>query len=214
MPPVPRADQTARAAIRDEAMRLFAQHGPDAVTIRQIAAAAGVSPALVVHHFGTKQRLRAAVDDHVAGMFDEMFAAAEDPAATDWTGPQAGGSVAEILLRTVPPGSPVPAYLRRLLLSGDSAGRALFQRWYAAGLATLGEMERAGRLRPSADPAVRAAFLMANDLALILLHDHLSDALGIDPLSPDGVSRWVTEALAVYRDGVFASDPHHAQEEQ
>ena len=37
-------DRTARAAIRDEALRLFAAQGPDAVTVRQVAAAAGVSP--------------------------------------------------------------------------------------------------------------------------------------------------------------------------
>jgi pimeloyl-ACP methyl ester carboxylesterase len=40
------------------ASRLFAVHGPAAVTVRQIATAAGVSPALVVHHFGSKEGLR------------------------------------------------------------------------------------------------------------------------------------------------------------
>lgn len=58
-------DRTARARIRDEALRLFGNHGPDAVTLRDIAAAAGVSPALVVRHYGSKDGLREAVDDHV-----------------------------------------------------------------------------------------------------------------------------------------------------
>src|SRR5689334_13857642 len=40
------------------ASRLFAAHGPDAATIRQIATAAGLSPALVVHHSGSKEGLR------------------------------------------------------------------------------------------------------------------------------------------------------------
>ena len=58
-------DRTARAVIRDEALRLFAGRGPDAVTVRQIAAAAGVSPGLVIHHFGSKDGLREAVDQYV-----------------------------------------------------------------------------------------------------------------------------------------------------
>ncbi|MFK4547934.1 AcrR family transcriptional regulator [Streptomyces tendae] len=37
-------DRTTRAIIRDEALRLFADQGPDRVTVRQIATAAGVSP--------------------------------------------------------------------------------------------------------------------------------------------------------------------------
>jgi len=47
-------DRTARAVIRDEALRLFAEHGQQAVSLRQVASAAGVSPGLIVHHFGSK----------------------------------------------------------------------------------------------------------------------------------------------------------------
>ncbi|MEP7368844.1 MAG: helix-turn-helix domain-containing protein, partial [Dermatophilaceae bacterium] len=57
-------DLTARANIRNAALRLFADRGQDSVTVREIAAAAGVSPSLVVHHFGSKDGLRAAVDAH------------------------------------------------------------------------------------------------------------------------------------------------------
>jgi AcrR family transcriptional regulator len=67
-------DLTARARIRHQALRLFADHGPDAVTVRQIATAAGVSPALLLHHYGSKQGLRRAVDEHVTGVFDALFA--------------------------------------------------------------------------------------------------------------------------------------------
>ena len=42
------------------ALRLFAERGFTATTIRAIAAAAGVNPALVYHHFGDKQRLETA----------------------------------------------------------------------------------------------------------------------------------------------------------
>lgn len=44
-------------AIRAAARRQFSELGYDRATIRSIAAEAGVDPALVVHHFGSKQQL-------------------------------------------------------------------------------------------------------------------------------------------------------------
>src|SRR5919198_2987703 len=57
-------DLTARARIRDAALRLFADGGTDGATIRDIAKAAGVSPGLVRHHFGSKEALREACDTY------------------------------------------------------------------------------------------------------------------------------------------------------
>ncbi len=45
------ADLTARARIREAALRHFAEEGYERATIRAIAATAGVSPGLVRHHF-------------------------------------------------------------------------------------------------------------------------------------------------------------------
>src|SRR5512146_1869041 len=68
-------DLTARATIRNAALRLFADRGADAVTVREIATQAGVSPALVLHHFGSKDGLRAEVDAFAAPAFDAIFEA-------------------------------------------------------------------------------------------------------------------------------------------
>jgi AcrR family transcriptional regulator len=43
-------------------LRLFGERGPDAVTIRDVATRAGVSPALVIRHYDSEGGLRAAVD--------------------------------------------------------------------------------------------------------------------------------------------------------
>lgn len=55
-------DRTARARIRDEALRFLAERGPDAVTVRDIAAASAVSPTLVAH-YPSKDGLRSADND-------------------------------------------------------------------------------------------------------------------------------------------------------
>jgi hypothetical protein len=67
----------------------------------------------------------------------------------------------------------------------------------------LAALSEAGMATPGADPAVRAAFLMANDLAVLLLRDQLTEVLGVDPLSGEGMARWAGEMLAVYATGLL-----------
>jgi len=69
-----RADQAAAAAIHIAAMELFAERGDAEVTVRRIASAAGVSPALVIHHYGSKDNLRAVLEERVAAFVESMLA--------------------------------------------------------------------------------------------------------------------------------------------
>lgn len=189
--------------IRDEALRLFAENDPEAVSVRQIAAAAGVSPGLVAHHFGSKEGLRQAVDDHVLGVFDAMLGELLGDGAAELMDAGAGaGSLSEALLRHLPPGSPLPGYLRRLFLTDAESGRMLFRRLFAMSESALSAMTAAGMAVPGRDPAARAAFLLVNDLALLLLRDRVADVLGDDPMSPEGMARWAPEVLSIYAGGL------------
>lgn len=202
--PIDDGDLTARATIRNAALRLFADRGPDAVTVREIATQAGISPALVLHHFGSKDGLRAEVDAFAARAFDAIFEAMPtDELVELLVGGAARGSLAEAFARGFPPGSPLPAYLRRLLLTNDPAGAALFGRWYAATRRLLDVMVEMGVARLSEDPDIRAAFFLVNDLALILLRSQIAAAIGADPLTPEGMDRWAREASIVYAEGAF-----------
>jgi AcrR family transcriptional regulator len=69
--------EVRRAQIVDIARRLFAEHGYQQTTTRQLARAAGVSDALMYRHFKSKDEvLRAVVDQGLAG-----FAAMRETAA-------------------------------------------------------------------------------------------------------------------------------------
>jgi len=107
-------------------------------------------------------------------------------------------------MRHLPPGSAVPAYLRRLLLDGGQPGRELFRRLYQASTGALEALAAAGMASRGRDPAVRAAILLSNDLAVLLLREHLADATGTDPLSAEGMARWGGELLAIYAAGLLA----------
>ncbi|WP_306185346.1 MULTISPECIES: TetR/AcrR family transcriptional regulator [unclassified Streptomyces] len=201
-------DRTTRAVIRDEALRLFAAHGPEAVSVRQIASAAGVSPALVVHHFGSKEGLRQEVDQYVLDVFEAMLGELTGDGGAELLDPGAGASsLSEAFARHLPDDSPLPGYLRRLLLSDTDAGRLLFRRLYELSSTALDGLAAAGLAAPGADPVVRAALLLANDLALFLLRDRLAEVLGTDPLSAEGMARWAPEMLSIYAGGLNAAPP-------
>ncbi len=113
-------------------------------------------------------------------------------------------SVVEAVVTHLPSDSPIPRYISRLLLDRSRAARALFHRFFEIGQATVNELLKAGLAAPGPDPEVRAAFLMANDLAVLLLREHLTELLRVDPLSAAGMKRWAGEVLAIYSAGLGA----------
>ncbi|SRX95473.1 TetR family transcriptional regulator [Catenulispora acidiphila DSM] [Mycobacterium shimoidei] len=195
-------DRTARARIRDEALRLFAQRGPDAVTMRDIAAAAQVSPALLVRHYGSKEGLVEAVDSYVVASLEALLAEITARTATSGLQPEVTPGMLDGLATHLPPDSAIPGYLSRMLISGGAAGSALFARLHRVSEQTLEAMVTAGIASAGQDPAVRAAFLLVNDLAVLTLRARLTEVLGVDPLSTEGITRWATEVFTIYRDGL------------
>ena len=72
--PVP-SDLTGRARIRESALRLYAAYGAEAVSLRAVARAAGATPGLVPHHFGSRAGLYRAVQEHVVELFRQALEA-------------------------------------------------------------------------------------------------------------------------------------------
>src|SRR6516165_10542669 len=111
-------DLTAAARIRDAAIEQFGARG-FGVGLRSIAAAAGVSAALVIHHFGSKDGLRKACDDYVAEEIRSSKSEAiqsNDPAT--WL-----AQMAEIESY-----APLTAYLVRSLQTGGELAAMLWDR--------------------------------------------------------------------------------------
>ena len=90
-------------------------------------------------------------------------------------------------------------------LAADSGWAAVSIRDIAAA-ASLSDLESAGALRPTADAAARAAFLLINDLAVVLLQDQVARVLGVDPLSRGGPAPVGDTVMEIYRHGAF-TDP-------
>lgn len=67
----PRGEREVKDAVIRAAATLFADKGPAATSIREIAAAAGVNHGLLHRHFGGKAELVREVHDHLAGQLAE-----------------------------------------------------------------------------------------------------------------------------------------------
>ena len=193
-------DLKAAAVIRNVAMRLFAERGAAAVTVREIAAAAGVSAGLVMHHYGSKDGLKEAVDRRAVAFFEELIG---ELARVGEEGGSA--SLAEMFADRLEREPAMTGYVRRLLADGGQAADVLFARLYEATAAGMRSLVEAGIARPAHDEPIRTAFLLANDLSLVLLHRQIARVTGTDPLTRDGLTRWTAAVMDVYTGGVFAA---------
>jgi AcrR family transcriptional regulator len=194
-------DLTARARIRAAALARFGADGVATTTVRAIAADAGVSPALVVHHFGSKEGLRQACDAYVVEVMRSSSGWARDEA--DPASPPALAAVAEMLSSS----EPLRKYLARALLDDAPAPSALFDEMVESVQEYLDEAQRDGLVRPAADQRARAAVLLAWQLAALAFGRHLARVLDVpDIVSTAGAARYSRAALEVYTHGLFADD--------
>lgn len=181
-------------------MRLFADRGAAAVTVREIAAAAGVSPGLVMHHYGSKDGLKDAVDRRAVAFFEEMIG---ELARIGEEGGSA--SLAELFAGRLEDEPVMVEYVRRLLLDGGEAADALFVKLFDATVAGMRSLVDTGVARPAQDERIRTAFLLANDLSLVLLRRQIARVTGTDPLTREGLARWTAAVMDVYTGGIFAA---------
>ncbi|WP_054813944.1 TetR/AcrR family transcriptional regulator [Nocardia arizonensis] len=144
------SDLTTAARIRDTAIDVFGTRGFQ-VGVRAIAAAAGVSPGLVNHHFGSKEGLRAACDERVLEIIR-----VEKAKAINTPGP-AGmiDALAEIEVY-----APVIAYMMRSFQAGGALAESLLEHMIDDAEKYMQAAVDAGRIKPSRDPAARARYIV------------------------------------------------------
>lgn len=188
------ADLTAVARIRDAAIAQFGEHG-FGVGLRSIAEAAGVSAALVIHHFGSKDGLRKACDDYVAEeirISKSETIQSNDPAT--WL-----AQLAEIESY-----APLMAYLVRSMVSGGELANLLWQRMIDNTEAYLEDGVRAGTVKPSRDPHARAKYLGITGgggfLLYLQMHPTPTDLRAV---LRDYANDMVLPALEVYSEGLM-----------
>lgn len=189
-------DLTARARIRDAAVRAFARDGFDGTSMRTIAKDAGVSPALIVHHFGDKDGLRTACDDYVVSFFlDDKHDLIDSP-----TSDRIRAAVADVQRY-----GPFVDYLSRMLGDSNPAADHLFDELVALTRKVLDEQRAAGLLVEMSDPEMTTLLVALIGLAPVMMRTQIARFLGTDQLSPEGLLRTTVPTLELLTNGIYAN---------
>jgi AcrR family transcriptional regulator len=154
----PAADLTARARIRDAAVECFAAEGFDA-PFRVVAARAGVSPALITHHFGSKSALRDACDTEVLRRYREMKAEGiAEPSARMLATLTAPGMSATLIV-----------YVLRAILAGGTSAREFIDHLIDDARQVMADSVAAGLVRPSRDEEARLRYLTYESVGALIV---------------------------------------------
>lgn len=187
-------DLQAHARIRDAALRLFGVHGIKATTVRQIAEAAGVSPALVIHHFRSKEGLRNACDEWMMARLTEKK-----------TDAVAGGDTTAALLQSQSEFQPFHAYIAASISEGGEGAARLFD---AMCQLTLDMFDAGPELfRTPADLEATVALVVAFSLGATVLEEQVARRLGgTHLLDPEVLPRYSLASMELFTHGLFADE--------
>jgi AcrR family transcriptional regulator len=187
-------DATAAARIRDAAIARFGAQGYETTTVRDIASDAGVSAALVMHHFGSKHGLREACDEWLVAELIGEKAKTTAPA------------IAETMREWLDDPSrfrPFVDYFATMIAAGGESGNRLFDLLLRETAAMLEHGVEAGTMQPSSDPEMRAIMITLNGLAPLLLREQVARILGVPLASSAAVRRMTLPSLELYTHGLY-----------
>ena len=183
---------------------MFAADGFQKTSLRSIAKQAGVSPALMIHHFGTKENLidLAIVNtlgDWVAkeklAMLDE-----QENQLSSWQSIMEQGA------------TPLNFFKQVLIAGGKYAGR-LFDVAVSESEALLKTVAENGQLKKVSDPHVTAILMTLSGMGSLILMEHIQRHLGGSIASPEVAHKLMVANNEMLQDGIFVS-PEQIKEEK
>jgi AcrR family transcriptional regulator len=168
--------ERTRRTILDAALEVFAEHGYQGGSLRDVAARAGITDAGLLHHFPSKSAVLSAVLER-----------RDEQAREDFPFEHADGrTVLESFVQLVERNSAAPGvvqlycHLSAEATAPDHPAHAYFQRHYrlVLDIATraFGDLSQRGELRPGVDPAAaaRASVALMDGLQIQWLLDRAS----------------------------------------
>lgn len=188
-------DKTTAARIRDAAIARFPVDGLNGTTLRAVAADADVSPALVIHHFGSKEGLHRACDEYVVGAMTQMKRESLAEGAY-----RRGDSIAALYQMALP----LIRYVAWTVGTGGETAARIFDDLVEEAVQLFEEGKETGTIgEVYGNPRKQAAVLVAMQFASLVFHDHLSRVFGVDMLSVEGLAASAPYTLQIFSGDLF-----------
>ncbi len=185
----------SREHLIEVATKVFAREGFAGTSLRMIAVEAGVSAALLVHHFGSKQRLIEETIETTLGEWmrdkDHLAELPLSEALSQW--PQ-----------TAQDGQQKLAFFKQVMLSGGKPAQLLLERMHFEARERLTAMTKSGVMRDIADIDTAALLLAVYGMAPLILSEPVKKILGgdiTDPEISEKLARSSLELFALIREG-------------
>ncbi|HCG57189.1 MULTISPECIES: TetR/AcrR family transcriptional regulator [Brevibacterium] len=194
----PNASPETADRIRTAAISEFATHGFTKSTIRSIASAAGVSPGLVIHHFGSKEKLRTVCDNHVFDAIAEAQAANVEYSAR----------VMQMFFNDPSMATNID-YLMKSLLDPREHGQRHFEHYIGLVEDYIAHGFAGYTFRQSEDIRGQAATIATLALAPSMLSHRLQTSLGTNGTA-ETMTRLAPHLLDLYLNGIFEAIPDSA----
>jgi TetR/AcrR family transcriptional regulator, regulator of cefoperazone and chloramphenicol sensitivity len=191
-------DLTAQARIRTAAIAHFAREGFQKAKLRAIAATAGVSEALIFHHFDSKNGLRSACDEYVLQVLIERARTAgraagmQDLVSAYLSSPEEYQLHVQYMARAIQEDAPAASTFVDAMVEESEA-------IFRAGAA-------AGTMRPSSDPRALAVLNLLLGLAVLTMAPPLTRSLGYQRLGPDVLRRIAVPSFDLYTHGLYTDN--------
>lgn len=174
---------------------VFAREGFSGTSLRMIAVEAGVSAALLVHHFGSKQKL---IEETIAVTLGEWMAEKDhlielplSEALAQW--PQ-----------TAEGGKQKLAFFKQVMLAGGKPAQLLLERMQQETKQRLAAMGAAGSMRSLEDLETGSLLMAIYGLAPLLMSDTIKKILGgdiTDGAIAEKLAKSSMELFALYQGG-------------
>lgn len=217
-PPAPRGPGRPRQGERAEDVRagliaaateLFTQRGFDGVGLREVATAAGVTPAMVSYYFGDKQGLYVAMIESAFRRLIDRVAALARRESHEEADPLL--AFVRMHIATLAEEPWAPQLILREVLAGEGPLRERFIEEFARRmsetlLTLLEEGIEEGRLRPDLDPRLAMLSLMGLCVFPYLSHPISGPVLGIE-LDDDFRDRLIEHTVKLFARGALAGEP-------